>query len=1028
MFKNRILYCLFILVIQNSFGQAPALQFETISVEKGLSQNSVYDITQDNFGFMWFATQDGLNRYDGKKMETFYAKSEKCRQLNSSFITSLSFDNEEKKLWIGTVEGICIYDITIDSFYNITAMIPQAKEFNLGTRSIRKIYPGANHTFWIITQTDGLLKVDLKSKTVKSYLSGTDTKSSLTTITNYLGKLIVANFTSLFYFNEQSDDFIKIPMPNNFSFNTIKSIYSYNKSLWIATEYSGCYYINSLFESNRSLFKYPTPINGIGCFINDDKNNLWIGTRGAGLILANSSLSTVAASINNNMFSNGLVSNYILSLYKDKQGIVWVGSSGGGIAKYDFYKQQFSTLSHSEKNNSTLPENMIFAVADISDKDKYYGSLTNGLIHFNTETNKFITYKTSANNAVNDNSIYSLANDSKGNLWTAGYNGLYKFSLKEGSFTACSNNTNLYTKHLTAVYKLKGKDSLLVSGDYGTIFFNLKTNKWQPIIETTQLQKEDGIIARSFYEDEKEKNIIWFATLGDGLIKYNYTVNSFERIIEVYKRTRSLRYILPEGDKLWLAGDDGIFIFNKENGSVEKEINLAQQNVGSNVCYALQKDNNNNIWASTNKGLYKINLSNLSIKNYNADNGLPFLEFNTAAATTNNRTGIISFAGVGGIISFNPQNIIENNFSPPPIITAGENNLQTTLSLLSKNKINLDYKQNFFSISYVTTNFSSSDKISYAYKLEGVDADWVHVDNQTFANYTKIASGHYRFKVKSANSDLVWSANETYIDIDIKPPFWQTWWFISIAILSLLSLTYMAFKTRLKKIRQAAIQHQKIIDLEKDQLLVAAEAMLKGQEEERSRIAKDLHDGLGGMLSGVKISFSNMKESIKLNESDSILFDKPVTQLDNTIAELRKVAHNLMPDALVKFGLNNAVEDFCKAMQVSGGTKIVCQQLGEVRVLSNPVNLNIYRIIQELINNALKHAKPKQILVQLTTTKEKLFITVEDDGKGFELARLQKADGIGYSNITHRVNYLGGKIEINSKPGDGTVINIELTV
>ena len=582
------------------------------------------------------------------------------------------------------------------------------------------------------------------------------------------------------------------------------------------------------------------------------------------------------------------------------------------------------------------------------------------------------------------------------------------------------------------MYKLKSKDSLLISGDYGTIFFNLKTNSWQPIIETTtQMQKEDGIITRSFYEDEKANNIIWFATLGEGLVKYNYTANTFEKVQSVYKKTRSLRNILEDGGKLWLAGDDGIFIFNKETDSVEKAIVLPQENEGSTVCYALQKDNDHNIWASSNKGLYKINTSNFSIRNYNADNGLPFLEFNTAAANSNNKTGMMTFAGVGGIVSFNPNEIIENYFSPAPIITAitiAENNVETELSLLSRNKLTLNHKQNFLTISYVTPNFSSSDKISYAYRLEGVDADWVYVQNQTFANYTKISPGHYRFKVKSANSDLIWSNAESYIDITITPPFWQTWWFISMVALSLLVLAYLVFKNRVKKVRQDAIQQQKIAALEKDKLLVTAEAMLKGQEQERGRIAKDLHDGLGGMLSGVKISFSNMKESIGLNGEDAILFEQPISQLDNTIAELRKVAHNLMPDALLKFGLTNAVEDFCKTMQVTGGTKIVCQQLGEVRELGNAVNLHIYRIIQELINNAVKHGKPKLILVQLTTTAEKLFITVEDDGKGFDLATLQEAGGIGFSNINHRVNYLGGKIDFNSKPNEGTVINIELTV
>ncbi len=206
---------------------------------------------------------------------------------------------------------------------------------------------------------------------------------------------------------------------------------------------------------------------------------------------------------------------------------------------------------------------------------------------------------------------------------------------------------------------------------------------------------------------------------------------------------------------------------------------------------------------------------------------------------------------------------------------------------------------------------------------------------------------------------------------------------------------------------------------------MAVEAMLKGQEEERSRLAKDLHDGLGGMLSGVKISFSNMKENMIMDANNLAVFERSISQLDNTIEELRKVSHNLMPEALVKFGLKSAVKDFCGSIQVHSKTKIICEQLGSERELGNKGDVTVYRIIQELVNNALKYAQAGQILVQLTKTPNKVMITVEDDGKGFDAATLEKSPGIGLANIKHRVNYLNGTIEIHSKPGDDHPMVIE---
>lgn len=241
-----------------------------------------------------------------------------------------------------------------------------------------------------------------------------------------------------------------------------------------------------------------------------------------------------------------------------------------------------------------------------------------------------------------------------------------------------------------------------------------------------------------------------------------------------------------------------------------------------------------------------------------------------------------------------------------------------------------------------------------------------------------------------------------------------------VALLLISSILYLNFKSKQK------IERQKIAELEKEKQLMGIEAMLKGQEDERRRLARDLHDGLGSMLSGVKISFSTMKESVIMDAANTLAFEKALAQLDRTIIELRKVAHNLMPEALVRFGLKSAVKDFCESIRMSGNTQIICEQFGTDRELGNIADVNVYRIIQELVNNAMIHGKADQILVQLTKTDEKVLITVEDNGKGFEVSALGKSTGIGWTNIQSRVNYFNGITDIASKPGEGTTLNIEL--
>lgn len=253
--------------------------------------------------------------------------------------------------------------------------------------------------------------------------------------------------------------------------------------------------------------------------------------------------------------------------------------------------------------------------------------------------------------------------------------------------------------------------------------------------------------------------------------------------------------------------------------------------------------------------------------------------------------------------------------------------------------------------------------------------------------------------------------------------------FIS-TIIGLLVFGYLAYRTikseqKVAK-QQQEIQRQRISELEKDRQLLTVDAMLKGQEEERSRIAKDLHDGLGGMLSGVKLSFINMKENMILPAENLDGFERSIMMLDNTIAELRKVAHNLMPETLVRFGLEEALKDFCNSIQSSTGIKVIYQQFGEDRKLPTRGEIAVYRIIQELVNNALKYSGARQIIVQLTKDHIKTGITVEDNGKGFDVNILDLKKGAGFSNIKYRVNYFKGTLDINSQPGNGTSVNIEL--
>ncbi len=225
------------------------------------------------------------------------------------------------------------------------------------------------------------------------------------------------------------------------------------------------------------------------------------------------------------------------------------------------------------------------------------------------------------------------------------------------------------------------------------------------------------------------------------------------------------------------------------------------------------------------------------------------------------------------------------------------------------------------------------------------------------------------------------------------------------------------------------LQQAKIDELETEKQLTATEAVLKGEEQERTRLAKDLHDGLGGMLSGIKYSLSNMKENLIMTPDNTQAFERSMDMLDSSIREMRRVAHNMMPEILVKYGLDTALKEYCGEMGRSGMIKINYQSVGMRNVVLEQIAaVNIYRIIQELVTNSMKHAAAKNILVQVhAAEQEKLVaITVEDDGSGFDGNVANQQGGIGWQNIHNRVEFLKGKIDVQSSAGKGTSVMIEI--
>jgi two-component system, NarL family, sensor kinase len=360
--------------------------------------------------------------------------------------------------------------------------------------------------------------------------------------------------------------------------------------------------------------------------------------------------------------------------------------------------------------------------------------------------------------------------------------------------------------------------------------------------------------------------------------------------------------------------------------------------------------------------------------------------------------------------------------------TAARRNIDGALEIAMKDSLTQELFNSYDLLPYLAARDGDYTALVWA-KMK---ADSIHeeVINEQIINSTNELEKKYETEKKQ--KEIIQLQKDKQIQaLSIKQKSTLNYLLIA-SVAALLVVSFLGYRNlrhrhRLVK-QQEELQQQRIRELEKDRLLVAVDSMLKGQEEERSRLARDLHDGLGGLLSGVKFSLSNMKDNLIITPDNMAVFERSLDMLDTSIRELRRVAHNMMPEMLTRFGLDEALKDYCSSVNTTKALAVNYQSMGMDSRVDNTTEIIIYRVVQELLNNILKHAAASEAFVQLIRDKSRLSIVVEDNGKGFDMALLENNRGAGWTNIRSRVEYLKGQLDVHSEPGKGTIVNIELNI
>ncbi len=825
--KYKFIFILFSFLFIEVQVLSQNIRFEQVSVEQGLSQASGYAALRDDNGFLWFGTQDGLNRFDGYSFLVFQNNLLDSTSVIRNHINTL-FSYTKDLLWVGTLSGLDILDRRSGKFYRFHQFF-NLKTPELQGQNIRKIIRTSQGKVWIMTWASGIYSFDDNTTRIQKYFDQEKQREQNREIfVDEKGNFWVATINALHRYDALSSTFQKFEISQYLKQETTTSIRAAacdkENNLWIGTSDLGVLVFK--IDQKATLVKHflkeknenSLSSNNISCMLKDKNNHIWIGTRDGGISRYIPERGFFYQYVYSEFDTKSLNKNFVLSLYEDVQGIIWIGLSGGGFNKYDPRGQQFIHLKKQANKPNGLNDNMVFSIQSDSHNNLYIGSQSGGLVKINTQTGDSEVYKQETGSFALKlyNTVYGLGEDEEGKIWLATWGGLCMLDQQapdKNYFITFSDEKIPTTTFLYQIHKIRDKNEFWVSGQNGVFRFDPKAKKWLDWQANSTFKALHKSVVRVFYEDEMGN--LWMGTDGNGLLCYQLKNNKVKQYNapDVLPSVTVRSLCKDKNNILWVGTDKGLVKFNTKT---EKMVELYQQSengLANNVIYGILTERDN-VWVSTNKGLSCLNKKTRIFKNYDKEDGLQSNEFNTNTAYKSPE-GLLYFGGINGITVFDPNQQI-NYYKASTKITSlkifDKEYVSDTL-INELKKVRLSYRENFFSIEFACLNHSMNSKNKYAYQLEGIDEDWVYCGTRRVASYTDLSFGNYTFKVKSANNDGIWG-EETQLQIYITPPYWKEGWFRLLILLFASAAGYWFYQSRIRYIRKEAHFKQKMAEIE----------------------------------------------------------------------------------------------------------------------------------------------------------------------------------------------------------------------
>ena len=836
------LLCLVCLACQTSFSQAPKLKFKRISIENGLSNSTIETIYQDKRGFIWFGTRDGLNRYDGYQVVVYRFDPKDASSISDNFIRYI-YEDHNQVLWVGTINGLNRFDHAKNSFTRYKHV--PGEPASLSNNLITCLFEDRKGNLWISTFGGGIDLFNPKNDSFIHYQHNPEKPRSLVDDhVNYLyedsqGNLWVATENGLNLFNRENGTFKtynNIPGFNSNPANNVIRIIKEDRqgNLLLGTADNGLIFYNDkekIFRQYKHQEKDPRSLasNLIRSLLVDKKGDIWIGSVNGGLDMFHPPTETFFHYQNepDNIYS--LSQRTASALFEDNQGNLWAGTHRGGVSLYMPNTEKFN-LYRQQPDANSLSYNDVKAFCEDHHGNLWIGTDGGGLNLFDRQKNTFTHYKYDPykSTTLGSNEVLDIMEDSGGNLWVGTWGGgLNLFNRASSTFTRFLNDplqkNSISSNYIQKIFEDHNKNIWIATYYGGLNLFDPKTKQFRRVIEdgdaSTRLTGNNIV---SINEDKKGN--IWIGTDDGGLNCLQAGTGRFSHYFNTEEKNPDLRIIFVDSKGRVWVGQAGLYLFDPKENSFSLFTDKA--GLSTEFIKGMTEDDGGDFWISTSNGITRFNPETYAFKKYNTADGLQGLEFE-ANSFLETKDGQLFFGGVNGFNTFYPENIRTNTFIPPVYITdfqifnkkmiAGEMDSPLENDISLTNEIKLSYKQSTFSFGFAALNYTALENNQYAYKLEGWDDDWNYVGNERKAAYTNLSPNVYTFRVKASNNDGVWNEQGPSITIIITPPFWETWWFRTLFLITVLAGVIGFYQFR-RKLERRKIEEQKKEEMHQVQL------------------------------------------------------------------------------------------------------------------------------------------------------------------------------------------------------------------